>query len=94
MKEKVIAIIGRPNVGKSTLINRIAGKRLSVVDYKPNITRGGIYIDCQWQDKKFIMSTLKALQRREMPSANRSRSPNRKEIDNSRRQQPATRKIL
>lgn len=55
MKEKVIAIIGRPNVGKSTLINRIAGKRLSIVDDKPNITRDRIYIDCQWQDKKFIM---------------------------------------
>lgn len=55
MKEKVIAIIGRPNVGKSTLINRIAGKRLSIVDDKPNITRDRIYIDCEWQDKKFIM---------------------------------------
>ena len=55
MKEKVIAIIGRPNVGKSTLVNRIEGKRFSIVDDKPNITRDRIYIDAKWQDKKFIL---------------------------------------
>ncbi len=55
MKEKVIAVVGRPNTGKSTLVNRIAGKRLSIVDDKPNITRDRIYIDANWQNKKFIL---------------------------------------
>lgn len=55
MNEKVIAIIGRPNVGKSTLVNRIAGRRFSIVDDKPNITRDRIYIDAVWQDKNFIL---------------------------------------
>lgn len=55
MNEKVIAIIGRPNVGKSTLVNRIAGKRFSIVDDKPNITRDRIYIDANWQDKNFVL---------------------------------------
>ncbi len=55
MKEKIIAVVGRPNVGKSTLVNRIAGKRLSIVDDKPNITRDRIYIDASWQNKKFIL---------------------------------------
>lgn len=55
MNEKVIAIIGRPNVGKSTLVNRIAGRRFSIVDDKPNITRDRIYIDATWQNKNFIL---------------------------------------
>ncbi len=55
MKEKIIAVIGRPNVGKSTLVNRIAGKRLSIVDDKPNITRDRIYINASWQDKNFVL---------------------------------------
>ena len=55
MKEKLIAVVGRPNVGKSTLVNRITGKRLSIVDDMPNITRDRVYIDAVWQDKKFIL---------------------------------------
>ena len=55
MNEKIIAVIGRPNVGKSTLVNRIAGKRLSIVDDMPNITRDRVYIEASWQNKKFVL---------------------------------------
>ncbi len=55
MREKIIAVVGRPNVGKSTLVNRIAGARLSIVDDKPNITRDRIYIEANWQGKNFVL---------------------------------------
>ena len=55
MKEKIVAIVGRPNVGKSTLVNRIAGRRFSIVDDKPNITRDRVYIDAVWQNKNFVL---------------------------------------
>jgi len=55
MKEKIIAVVGRPNTGKSTLVNRIAGRRLSIVDDKPNITRDRVYVEASWQNKNFIL---------------------------------------
>ena len=52
---KTIAVIGRPNVGKSTFVNRIAGKRHTIVDDKPNITRDRVYINANWQNKNFVL---------------------------------------
>ncbi len=55
MSKPIVAVVGRPNVGKSTLFNRLAGERISIVQDTPGVTRDRIYADVEWLDRKFTL---------------------------------------
>ena len=53
MKKPLVAIVGRPNVGKSHLFNRLVGRRLSIVEDTPGVTRDRLYAECEWNGRRF-----------------------------------------
>ena len=55
MSKPIVAIVGRPNVGKSTLFNALAGQQISIVKDTPGVTRDRIYADVEWLRYKFTM---------------------------------------
>ncbi|MFZ7122046.1 MAG: ribosome biogenesis GTPase Der [Eubacteriaceae bacterium] len=55
MTKPVVAVVGRPNVGKSTLFNKIAGSRISIVEDTPGVTRDRIFSDCEWIGHNFTL---------------------------------------
>lgn len=55
MARPLVAIVGRPNVGKSTFFNKMSGKRIAIVEDTPGVTRDRVYADCEWLNHKFTL---------------------------------------
>lgn len=51
----IVAVVGRPNVGKSTLFNKLVGRRISIVEDTPGVTRDRIYSKCEWRNREFML---------------------------------------
>lgn len=55
MNLPIVAVVGRPNVGKSTLFNKLVGRRISIVEDTPGVTRDRIYSKCEWRNREFML---------------------------------------
>ena len=55
MSKPIVAIVGRPNVGKSTFFNKVVGRRISIVEDTPGVTRDRLYADTDWNGRSFTL---------------------------------------
>ena len=72
MKKPIVAIVGRPNVGKSTFFNKVVGKRISIVKDEPGVTRDRIYADAEWLNHKFWLVDTGGIDIHEMTEVNKN----------------------
>ena len=74
MSKPIVAVVGRPNVGKSTLFNKLCGQRLAIVEDTPGITRDRIFANCEWSGREFLLVDTGGIEPK-ATCASRLRSP-------------------